>query len=51
MGGAYHLTDEELERSYQAHDLDSNGDITKDEVLWSRTLKSQFYKTMKLTPD
>ena len=39
MGGAYHLTDEELVESYKAHDLDSNGALTKDEVLWARKLK------------
>jgi len=49
MGGAYHLTDEDLAASHAAHDLDGNGMITKDEVLWSRKLKGRFYKTMRLT--
>lgn len=43
MGGAYHLSDEDLSRSFKAHDLDSNGSVTKDEVLWSRKVKSMFY--------
>jgi Ca2+-binding EF-hand superfamily protein len=51
MGGAYHLSDEELKVSHAAHDFDGNGKITKDEVLWSRKMKHDFYKTMKLTPD
>lgn len=51
MGGAYHLTVEDLEASHAAHDLDGNGLITKDEVLWSRKLKGRFYKTMRLTSD
>lgn len=25
MGGSYHLSDEELEQSHSAHDLDGNG--------------------------
>jgi Ca2+-binding EF-hand superfamily protein len=51
MGGAYHLSDEELKESHAAHDFDGNGLITKDEVLWSRKMKHKFYKTMKLTAD
>ena len=51
MGGAYHLTDEELIESHAAHDFDGSGFITKDEVLWSRKMKGKFYKTMRLTPE
>jgi Ca2+-binding EF-hand superfamily protein len=50
MGGAYTMTDEELEESFNAHDIDNSGDITKDEVINIRKMKSAFYKTMKLTP-
>ena len=51
VGGAYHLTDEDLENSHAAHDLDGNGHVTKDEVLWSRKIKLMFYMTMKLTKE
>jgi len=49
MGGAYHLTDEDLIAGHAAHDFDGNGLITKDEVLWSRKMKSAFYKAGVLT--
>ena len=49
MGASYHLSDEELKESMDAHDFDGNGLITKDEVLWSRIVKTKFYVTMKLT--
>jgi Ca2+-binding EF-hand superfamily protein len=51
MGGAYSLTDEELEESFNAHDIDNSGDITKDEIINIRKMKSAFYRTMKLTPE
>ena len=51
IGGAYTLTAEDLENSHAAHDLDGNGEVTKDEVLWSRRMKLEFYKTMKLTDE
>jgi len=51
MGEAYHLSDEELEKSHKAHDFDGNGFISKDEVLWSRKMKTDFYKTMKLSDE
>jgi Ca2+-binding EF-hand superfamily protein len=50
MGGAYTMTDEELEESFNAHDIDNSSDITKDEIINIRKMKSAFYKTMKLTP-
>jgi len=50
MGGAYTMTDEELEDSFNAHDIDNSSDITKDEIINIRKMKSAFYKTMKLTP-
>jgi Ca2+-binding EF-hand superfamily protein len=50
MGGAYTMTDEELEESFNAHDIDNSGDITKDEIINIRKMKSAFYRTMKLTP-
>lgn len=50
MGGAYHLSDEELAESHAVHDIDNSGEVTKDEVLWARKLKHNYYKTMKLTP-
>ena len=49
MGGAYRLTEEELNESHAAHDFDGSGFITKDEVLWSRKMKGKFYKSMRLT--
>jgi Ca2+-binding EF-hand superfamily protein len=51
MGGAYHLTEEELNESHAAHDFDGSGFITKDEVLWSRKMKGKFYKSMRLTKE
>lgn len=50
MGGAYTMTDEELEESFNAHDIDNSTFITKDEIINIRKMKSAFYKTMKLTP-
>jgi len=50
-GGAYQMTEEELLESHKAHDLDGNGRVTKDEVLWSRRLKGKFFKTMRLTDE
>ena len=43
MGGSYHLSDEQLEASFLAHDLDGNGTVTKDEVLWARKMKMRYY--------
>jgi len=50
-GGAYQMSEEELIESHKAHDLDGNGMVTKDEVLWSRRLKGMFFKTMRLTEE
>jgi hypothetical protein len=50
-GGAYQMTEAELIESHKAHDLDGNGMVTKDEVLWSRRLKGKFFKTMRLTDE
>lgn len=47
MGGAYHLSDEHLEKSHRLHDLDGNGNVTKDEVMWARKLKGRYYKSRK----
>ena len=47
MGGAYHLSDEHLAKSHKLHDLDGNGNVTKDEVVWARRLKSRFYAAKK----
>lgn len=33
MGGAYTLTEEQLRESFDAHDVDKSGYITKDEVM------------------
>jgi hypothetical protein len=50
-GGAYQMSEAELIESHKAHDLDGNGMVTKDEVLWSRRLKGKFFKTMRLTDE
>lgn len=38
-GAEFHFTDEELEKSFKAHDFDNSGGITKDEFLWARRLQ------------
>jgi hypothetical protein len=48
-GHWYHLSDDELRESHAHHDFDGNGEITKDEIIWSSNLKTKFFKTMKLT--
>jgi len=52
MGGSYELTDEQMLASHACHDLDGNGKVTKDEVLWARKLKGRWYssQTMKMKP-
>jgi len=47
MGGAYSLSDEHLAKSHKLHDLDGNGNVTKDEVVWARRLKSRYYAAKK----
>jgi len=48
MGGAYHLTDEELKFSFEAHDIDGNGVVTKDEITWARWLKHEHSEHLAL---
>ena len=43
MKGAYHLTDKMMEKSHKLHDLDGNGQVTKDEIVWARKLKTKYY--------
>ena len=56
----YNLDDAQKEKLYDArmkmmmsykesNQAVENGEITKDEVMWSSTLKTKFFKTMKLT--
>jgi len=46
MGGSYSLTDDQLKVSHSQHDLDGNGEVTKDEIVWARKLKGRFYADM-----
>ena len=48
-GCSFHLDTEEVEKSHSAHDLDGNGFISKDELLWALKMKKEFFKTMCLT--
>jgi len=43
MGGAYTLTDKMMEKGHKLHDLDGNGEVTKDEIVWARKLKTKYY--------
>jgi hypothetical protein len=43
MGGAYTLTDKMMCKSHKLHDLDGNGEVTKDEIIWARKLKTNYY--------
>ena len=33
--------------SHKCHDLDGNGNVTKDEVVWARRLKTRYYKSLQ----
>jgi len=30
-------------KSHKLHDLDGNGEVTKDEIIWARKLKTKYY--------
>lgn len=48
MGGSYTLTDGMLAKGHKCHDLDGNGQVTKDEIIWARKLKSRYYRSKRL---
>jgi len=43
MEGAYTLTEKMLAKGHKLHDLDGNGTVTKDEIIWARKLKTKYY--------
>ena len=48
FGEALPRTDEEVEKLHKCHDLDENGQVTKDEIIWAHKLRYRMVKAGKL---
>ena len=42
-GDYFTYSDDLLELSHKVHDLDGNGFVTKEEVIWAIKLKTRYY--------